>query len=401
MRMYGKRFIRNDRIRVIESHRETRDGIIWAIDTTTRTVNIRIQGINKDIKAYFPENWHEPPPWCKLGNAVKIMHTGGSRGRIEIFGNGLIVPYPQTGALWPSDPIQENSVLTGLRVSAMPNRDVERVYVTPGTAMIEGTLVTVSEITMDDGDDFKMGDGGIIGNVAAVLNCFPDVDTYIGAYPDWNYRIHSVQLDMSGNITISYGPLFFAFNDGTVYKRVGGGTYSLDNLPRPEVPWGSIELATVLRYEGQSVIHDYDIDFQWRNTSPWSRYSRSPARIDAVFASVVMQWTDSTVNITITCYDNLNQLMYFEEQRMEISIIQGNGELKDLVYDEGYDTTITAHQYRDIVTGVWHPIWYIQYKRGQLVTDVSPTIQFKLLINKEIISYGAIELLDAGGNPMF
>lgn len=384
MRMYGKRFIHNDRLRTIEAHRETRDGIVWAIDTTTRTVNVRIQGTNTNIRAYFPENWHEPPPWCKLGNAIKIMHTGGTRGRIEIVGNGLVVPYPQTGALWPSDPVQENSILTGLKILAMPNRDVERVYVTPGTARIEDSIVTVSEITMANGDNFKMGDGGLIGNVAAVLDCTPDVDTYIGGYPDWGYRLHSIQLDMSGDITISSGPIFFAYNSGLVYKRVGGGTYSLTNLPRPDVPWGSIELGTVLRYEGQSVIHDYDINFNFKKTLPWSRYSRKPSLLDIAITKQTMDWTDSTTDMVITCYDNLIQDMYFEGQILNVSIIQGDGLLKDLEYDQGYDTTIEAHQVFDTLTGTWYPNFYIQYKRYQLVTDVSPVFQFELLINEQI-----------------
>lgn len=402
MRMYGKRFLAANRTRAMETKRETRDGIIWSIDLANRQVGVRIQRSNTEIKAYFPENWYEPPPWCKLGNSIKIMHTGGYRGRIEIIGNGLVIPYPQTGSLWPSDPLQENMILSGLQVLAMPNIPGNKILVTVGTARIEGTIVEATAITMADGDEWLLGEGGLLGQIAAVLSASPAVS--VGAFPDWGYRIHSVQIDQSANITLTAGDQFQAYNDGTIIMDGGGPPpegSSLDNLPAPDVPWGSLEVGRVLRYENQTVIRDHDINVDLVNTLPWSRFGRLPTRLSVTVQLPVMEWTDSTSNIDILCLDNFEQYMYFENISLEASIINGNGKLRDRTNDTGYATSIIAKQVVDAVTGVWQPAWAIEYKRDQLSTDKSPTIKLTLLINNEIVSYVAIELLDSSGNPMY
>lgn len=401
MRMYGKRFIRREREKSIDLKRETKDGIIWSIDISNRKVTLKIQGSNTEIAAYFPDNTHSPPPWCKLGNAIKIMHTGGIRGRIEIIGHGLVIPYPISGNIWPSDPVQENMILTGLQILAMPNLPGNKVLVTTGTARIEGTIITVGAMSLSDGDEFEMGEGGYMGEVAAILDAGSPVTA--GAFPDWGYKINSVQLDQSGNITLAQGNQFKAYNNGTITMYGGGNPpagSSLDNLPKPSVPWGSLEVGTILRYENQTIIRDFDINYDLILTLPWWRYGRQPTRLNIETDPPVMEWTDSTADISIICYDNLEQLMHFKYISLEASIVSGNGLLRDKVYDTGWDTTITAHQVVD-QAGVWFPYWSLEYKRGQDISDVSPMIKFKLLINNELISYNGILLLDAGGNPMY
>lgn len=401
MRMYGKRFIKQERDKSISYRRETKDGVIWTIDLTNKRVTVKVQGSNTEIAAYFPENTHSPPEWCKLGNPVKIMHTQGIRGRVEVIGHGLVVPYPVSGNIWPSDPVQENMVLTGLQVLAMPNIPGNKIIVTTGTARIEGTLVTVDAMSLEDGDDYEMGEGGYIGEIAAVLSAGLAVST--GAYPDWGYRINSVQLDQSGNITVTSGNQFEAYNNGIILMDGGGAPpagSSLNNLPRPSVPWGSLELGTILRYENQTIIRDFDINYELIKTLPWSRYGRLPTRLDIEIDPPSMTWADSVADIDVTCYDNLEQLMKFDYVSLEASIISGNGLLRDRIHDTGWDTTIIANQIID-QTGLRFPYWGLEYKRGQLVTDVSPMIQFKLMINNELKTYNGILLLDAGGNPMY
>lgn len=408
MRMYRKRFLARNRQQDIERHRETRDGIIWSVDTSTRTVEVRVQGSDTTITAYFPENWYSPPEWCKYGNPVKIMHTGGVRSRIEVIGPGLVAPYPQSGNIWPTDPLEEDAIVEGLDLMAMPNNPAWRVMVSTGTIRISGTEYDVDAIAMDDGDYWYMGDGGYMDNVAAVL--------YAGTkptgltYPSWGYKIHSVQIDSDLAFSVVEDDQFEAYNTpvpGYIYFTLLGTTQSsLSPLPIADVPSGSLEIGTILHYEETyTEIQQYLLNYQLCNTYPYPRFGRYPARLEITIDDVVMPWGTSETDIEVICYDNLNAWFYCPMLYLEASVESGNGELLANTYPEeaaaGYDTTVKSLEEYNTSPSYPIPRWQFKYKRGGLVTDESPVLQFKLLTNVEIITRAAITLLDAAGDPMY
>ena len=123
MRFYGNKYIKNKVTQVTEYHSETKDAILWDIDHVKRTCTVKIQGSDNRITTRFPSNWTTTPSWMKPGNSVRVLHKGGVRGRIEIVGDGLVIPTAITGGTQtpPVIDLGLDSVLSGCRVLAIPD----------------------------------------------------------------------------------------------------------------------------------------------------------------------------------------------------------------------------------------------------------------------------------------
>jgi len=140
---FGKRrTIRARAEKEARKRQETRDAILWEVFPATRTCSIKIQGSDQRITAYYPENWTSTPRWLKPGNAVRVLHAGGKRNRIEIVGDGGTVPTPIPGG--SSSPVMgagANAILSGLNVVANGG-----MYVTikSGTYRINDTTYSVT-----------------------------------------------------------------------------------------------------------------------------------------------------------------------------------------------------------------------------------------------------------------
>ena len=119
MRTYGKRFLKKSIATQVESKVESRDAIVWDINTALRYAEVKIQGSGNLIRAFYPENWEQTPFWLKIGNAVRITHTGGNRSRIELVGHGQYVPTPLSGAASPVVNLPD-AIISGLKLLAVP-----------------------------------------------------------------------------------------------------------------------------------------------------------------------------------------------------------------------------------------------------------------------------------------
>ncbi len=121
MKLYGGKYIRNRMNEVSENHRETWDAILWDVDMTKRTCRVKIQGSDNLITARFPSNWADVPHWMKVGNAVRIVHRGGIRGKIELVSDGQVVPTAIVGgSQTPPGEDGGDGVLSGCQVIAIP-----------------------------------------------------------------------------------------------------------------------------------------------------------------------------------------------------------------------------------------------------------------------------------------
>lgn len=152
MRLYGGRIINSKMRREISIRQELRDAIVYDIDSTNKYCRVKIQGSDKYIKAYYNENWGSSPEWLKPGNAVRITHPGGNKGRIEVVGHGLLLPTAIPGGnVTPPAATLPDAVLSGMTL--MPPSDGSMTaWVYSGTYRIDGIEYSFSGMTMDNAD---------------------------------------------------------------------------------------------------------------------------------------------------------------------------------------------------------------------------------------------------------
>ena len=111
MKLYGKRFLKNSLRSAAFARNDFRDAIVWEINSADRYARVKIQGTNELIVAYYPDAWAYAPDWLSEGRAVKIAHTCGTIGRIEIVGKGYYVPSPVSGDVLPPVAVGADCIL--------------------------------------------------------------------------------------------------------------------------------------------------------------------------------------------------------------------------------------------------------------------------------------------------
>lgn len=150
MRLYGGRILKTKTQRQIAGSQEMRDAIVIDVDSTNRYCRVKIQGSNTHIKAYYPENWEGCPVYLKPGNAVRITHPGGNKGRIEVAGHGILLPTPiPGGSTTPTAVTLPDTVLTGCTLAETTPNGMS-VNVLAGTVRIDGVTYSLAGIYMDD-----------------------------------------------------------------------------------------------------------------------------------------------------------------------------------------------------------------------------------------------------------
>jgi hypothetical protein len=105
MRLYGGRVLKQNTERKVARAQELRNAVVVDVTPASRYCRVKIQGSSTLIKAWYPENWEQTPAYLKPGNAVTISSPGGLRGgRIEVTGNGILLPTTTTNASVPVTP---------------------------------------------------------------------------------------------------------------------------------------------------------------------------------------------------------------------------------------------------------------------------------------------------------
>src|SRR4030067_2969264 len=93
-RLNQSKILRQKNQKAIKLSNETWDAIVWDVQPDQKTCRVKRQGSSKKITVNYPENWEKTPVYLKSKNAVKIMHTGGNRTRLEVVGHGQYIPSP-------------------------------------------------------------------------------------------------------------------------------------------------------------------------------------------------------------------------------------------------------------------------------------------------------------------
>jgi hypothetical protein len=141
MRMYGGRFMKKAVDRRIRTTQETRDAVIWDVNLAQHYCRVKVQGSNELVIASIPQNYRHRPMWLKIGNSVRITHRGGSRGFMEVSGEGRAIPSPVAGDSTPGLGLDTDRVLIGMAMTPSTPDASWCVWIGSGSYMVNGVWI--------------------------------------------------------------------------------------------------------------------------------------------------------------------------------------------------------------------------------------------------------------------
>jgi hypothetical protein len=309
MRLYGGRLINSSVRRAVTERAELRDAVVYDVDTTNRYCRVKIQGSNTYIKAYYNENWGGAPEWVKPGNAVRITHPGGNKGRIEVVGHGILLPTAiPGGSVTPAPTTPGDTILTGCVLSCA-NPASMSASVSTGTYRIDGVTYTVGALYLGDADIF-----------------FGRADIFFGGSGA------SVTLDAASATYFRYDAIVVG-DDGTV--DVVKGSNASGEPTMPTTPADHVRIGWVLLYPGMTEITQADIN----RTYSGPIVSAMPV----VVADDTLEWgigqptpDEMSTTITVSMRDQYGRVMTYSGYELTITFSRGNGTLS---YDGHSSTT--------------------------------------------------------------
>jgi hypothetical protein len=358
MRLSGKKILRNKVMSRISSKQETRDGILWDILPDDRVGRVKIQGSNKLIVSHYPQHWITAPEWMKSRMAVRIAHVGGDRGKIEVTGMGRSVPTPVSGDVLPTIGVGSDGLINGCQVVACKTARMAVIILT-GSFQISGIVYDLTPITMANGAQYKLNDGGLIGEVAGAIAI--DAAPAAGQF---RYDLISVGI----NCIIDYTK----------------GTASATPV-KPDLDSNHIVLAYILVPGGATVIENSYIGHEYSTPTPSS--------VEMTIADDDIEWANPvTTNITLKLFDQYGN-PYSTSLTFTLEINRGNGTVHS--EDTGDSTTLVTQ----LVSGYSYVFTYTRDKIDP--GDISPILIGKAIIETLILEmWGFIRLYNAAGELM-
>jgi hypothetical protein len=364
MRLYNRKFLSRQMDVMSERRLETRDGIVWAILESQHLCQVKIQGSNKLIIAHYPENIQSSSSWLKIGSSVKILHTSGVRGRIEIVGLGQTIPTPVTGSQFPDLPTSPDVVISGGELTEIFNQPRMAVFVKVGTYRIDNVVYEILPISMLYGDNYKMGDGGYMEEIAGVVAIDPKPPA-----GEYRYDVIYIGTDLLG----TYGHIHYeAGTPSTVPIKptvaplhVRLGDYIL-------VDSGTVEI----RQDNIGKVH----------AAP------EPTSLVMVVDDDELDWLDEGTNVTVSVLDQYGNAINKSGVGwyLKLAMIQGNG----------YVFPASGFDYAQGYTGPSSNSFTFFYGRNNLPEDQSVVLEATLEIDQVIKTQGYVILYDEDGFPM-
>lgn len=319
LRTYGRKQFKRYIDRATRAKTETRDAIIWDVVEEDRVCQVKIQGSSEFIYAHYPRNQTTIPKWCKIGNAVRIIHKGGNRGYMEIAGEGRAAP---TGLGTPPVPTSADAVMTGLSAWAT-SPETMSITVDSGTYRIDGTIYssdgTGSNYYVMDDDPITMDDD------------LAEMDTSSGAIvidaapADGYYRYDAIVLGING-----------------VFDVIKGTAVTADPV-KPNVPVDHALIAYVLVVGGITGISQSVIGLDW--TAPRAVYIISETdpicEIGLTWDSESPPDVSQEATITATLYDQYDTV-YSGTWTWTFGILAGIGVLFKSLVGQGTSLTFSG-----------------------------------------------------------
>jgi len=325
MRLYGAKQLRNYVDDRHTRHTESRDGICWSVNSTDRYAFVKIQGSDRQILAYYPENWSQTPEWLKRGNAVRISHCSGNQGRIELIGHGILVPTAVPGSTHVST--LSPGVSTGVAITlgcnllGKPNNPGMSLMVRTGSFRVANSTFVLDAIAMNSSSLYRMGDGGKMNDIAAVKT--------IDAASTSAFRIDVLQVGTDLAVDVLKGTTFSGTATASTREAIAGG---------------HVELGFVLVYPNMTAITQGDINHNF--SIPESN------QIFTSFSKTSIDTLDTSIDISFKVIDQYNNIVskpgagYF----CTAKIISGSGSLvsgsTDSTAVEFYTNSVESLTYR-------------------------------------------------------
>lgn len=340
------------------SRQETREAILWDVLPLQNVCRVKIQGSNELIVAHYPQNWDKEPFWLKKGTSLCIRHIGGDRGWIEVAGLGRAIPTPISGDMFPTLEVGIDGVITNCYVTSCPNNNRMAVLIHVGTYRISGVTYALTPITMADGANYMLGDGGTIGDIAGIklISVAPAAGLF-------RYDLISVGVD-------------------GVIDYTAGTPAAIPT--KPTVGSSHIELGYILVPGATTAITDMMVGHEWTTPAPYS--------MTMTIADKDMLWADpASTTVTLQILDQYGN-PYVNNLYFTLEIISGNGTLYSL--NSGSSTT-------KVEQGVYGSSYAFTYTRDKIDPgDSSPMIKGSVIGSFSVDLYDFIKLRNAAGNVM-
>ncbi len=342
MKLYGKKFVKRSMDQSVQDRVETRDAVLWDVLPDQRLCRVKIQGSSQLITTHYPENWEQTPNWLKPGNAVRITHMGGKRGRIEVVSHGQLIPTPVAGDTLPTPSSLADALLAGGHV---------------GASYPVGLSITVQAAT---------------------------------------YRIDEVQYNSpQTNLDIDTAPAVGQYRYDVIYADDGGtvhiakGTASSGEPTFPSIPANTIQLGYVLVYGGMEEVNSEFVNREWAE--------EAPAMVTVIVTDDELAWNELSTNVRVNVFDQYGNPITTAAPGWYLTLefaIVGNGTLHS--DEEGNSRTkIGGH------TGGSNNYYDFTYTRDQLATDISPILKGTCVLETFSPSATAsIVLKNANGEAM-
>lgn len=387
MKLYGGRVLRSSMGQQIEQRVESRDALLWDVLPAERRARVKIQGSSELIIAHYPENWEATPVWLKKGNAVRISHPGGVRGRIELIGNGGLIPTAIAGdSNTIPAPALPDAIISGLSLqnferittqilfcdpeSIVNDHACTEFIVTVGQVRFNETVYDVGAIFMRATNPMIMGGAGniVLGKVAAFF-----APGYMDPCPDITYfRYHLVYITEAG-LQIAYT------NESPSRPPV-----------MPVLPGASIQIGTIL---------DWTKNFYFASGNFNKLYTDiEAAQVRITLSAASLVWGDTTgVSVSVAIVDQYGGTITSPTGTwiITLAIVSGTGTVTNATGDSSTTSvsTLTAGEGAGFI-----------YTRNNIAYptsgyDQSPLLQAKLEANGAVDT-AVIQLFDASGNTM-
>lgn len=369
MRLYGKKFARRSIDRRVKQRDETRDAILWDVDTTNNVARVKIQGSNNLIYAHFPRNWKRTPYWLKPGCAVRIIHRSGTRGWVEIAGEGRAIPLPVAGTTLPAGEGLFDAVISGAEVYATSPVSMG-VIVSNGVYRIDDIIyylspVTAGYVVMDDPAPMIMGSRTIMG--------IGETTVTIGAAPpSGEYRYDAIFVGADGVLDYT------------------SGEKATSSPVKPTLPTGHLLLGDyILIKGGKATVENKDIGVDWRGLVASSFDLTTPNLTDNKFNWDAGDNTPETI-VRVTVKDQYGVTLPTTPNgySMTLELSRGQGHLWS--GDTGWNTVQVTQNFTDT--------YDFKYRRDQTAVETSVTIRATLHVDFELSVLLLIKLYDSVGD---
>ncbi len=367
MRTYRRNFIKKALNDSTKRSKESRDGVIWYVDSDS-SCRVKIQGTDNLVTAHFPRNQKARPSWMRPGNAVRIIHRGGTRGYIEVAGQGRAIPQPSLGNALPNPGITGDGIIEGMLTTATEPPG-NSVTITNGSYRINGIIY------------YFTGTG-----LGYVLMKDPATMT-MGDYPVTKMGISLYYLDPAPAVGYFRYDILVIGNDQMIDYIKGGEVTS--NPVMPDVPTNHILICSILRIGADTVVENSRIGMKW--TTP------KVTQVELVYdPDFYWDFGDDTpeMDIQIKIKDqyghSISTVVY---TRISLQKLFGTGK----VWSEstGYHDTYV----QQIITG---SSYTFKYERNQLASpEIYPHLLFTLDSSPELYAEASdIVLYDDQGDPI-